>query len=155
MEPPQIRYTKTADGVSIAYFAIGTGPTMIAMPMMPVTHIELEWKVDGLRRYGEAVAQAGRYVRYDGRGFGLSDRNAHDFSLEAMVRDLEAVVDAVGSDSFVLMATQWMAMPALAYGALRPDRVSALVLRLGVARGEDLSGRVPALLELVRNDWEA
>jgi class 3 adenylate cyclase len=155
MEQPQIRYTKTSDGVSIAYFAIGSGRTLVYMPPAPWTHIELEWKVDDLRRGAEAVAQVGRYVRYDGRGFGLSDRSAHDFSLEAMVRDLEAVIDAVEPGPFALMATQFMAMPALVYAAKRPDRVSALVLWLGVARGRDLGGRLPALMELARNDWEA
>jgi len=155
VEQPQIRYTKTSDGANIAYFAIGRGPTLVYMPPMPWTHVELEWQVDDLRRGAEAVAHAGRYVRYDGRGFGLSDRSAHDFSLDAMVRDLEAVVDAIEPGSVALMATQWMAMPALQYASQRPDRVSALVLWLGVARGQDLGGRLPALMDLARNDWEA
>lgn len=155
MDQPQIRYTKTSDGVSIAYFAIGSGRTLVYMPPMPWTHIELEWNVDDLRRAAETVAQAGKYIRYDGRGCGLSERSARDFSLEAMVRDLEAVVEAVEPGPFALMATQWMAMPALRYALQRPDRVSALVLWLGVGRGADLGGRLPALIELARSDWEA
>lgn len=54
---------------------------------MPLTHIELEWKVDDLREAQEAAARWSTFIRYDGRGFGLSDRSATDFSVEAMVCD--------------------------------------------------------------------
>ncbi len=155
MDQPQIRYTKTSDGVSIAYFAIGSGRTLVYMPPMPWTHIELEWKVDDLRLGAEAAARAGRYVRYDGRGFGLSDRNERDFSVDAMVRDLEAVVDAVGLESFALMAHQNMAMPAVTFASRYPERVAALVLPMGYASGEAMvvSGRWNSILELARTDW--
>ena len=72
---PQIRYTKTSDGVSIAYYAIGRGPALVYMPPMPMTHLELERKVDDLREAHEAAARASTFIRYDGRGFGLSDRS--------------------------------------------------------------------------------
>ena len=156
MDQPQIRYTKTGDGVSIAYFAIGSGRTLVYMPPMPTTHVELEWQVEDLRRGAEGAARAGRFVRYDGRGFGLSDRNARDFSVDAMVRDLEAVVDAVGLESFALMAFQHMAMPALAYASRHPERVRALILPLGYARWEPTGAgpdRIHTTLGLARTDW--
>jgi len=152
---PQIRYTKTTDGIRIAYYAIGRGPALVYMPPMPLTHVELEWKVDDLRRAQEAAASASTFVRYDGRGFGLSDRSAKSFSLEAMVSDLEAVADTATPGLFALMATEHMAIPALAYAARHPERVTALVLWLGVSRGEDLfGGRMNTLLKLARSDWE-
>jgi hypothetical protein len=43
MTEPQIRYAKTSDGVSIAYYVIGQGPTLVYMPFMPFSHVELEW----------------------------------------------------------------------------------------------------------------
>ena len=42
------------------------------------------------------------FVRYDARGCGLSDWEA-EFSFEAWVRDLEAVVEASGSERFPLL----------------------------------------------------
>ena len=57
MAEPQIRYTKTSDGVSIAYYAIGGGPALVYMPPLPITHVELEWKVDDLRETHEAAAR--------------------------------------------------------------------------------------------------
>ena len=156
MAEPQIRYTKTSDGVSIAYYAMGRGPALVYMAPMPMTHLELEWKVDDLREAHEAAARASTFIRYDGRGCGMSDRSTKDFSLEAMVMDLEAVLDAAAPDRALgLMAAEHMAIPALAYAARHPERVGALVLWLGVPRGEDMfGGRMNTMLELARSDWE-
>jgi pimeloyl-ACP methyl ester carboxylesterase len=67
-------------------------------------------------------------VRYDGRGFGLSDRDATDFGLDARVRDLEAVVDALDLERFVLYAFSAGGPTAVTYVDRHPDRVSHLVL---------------------------
>ena len=39
-------------------------------------------------------------IRYDERGFGLSDWHVPDFALESRIKDLEAVIDAAGLESF-------------------------------------------------------
>src|SRR4051812_27586588 len=95
---PQIRYTKTSDGVNIAYYALGHGPTLIALPAGLGFAIEEEWKHPRLRAGAQAAAQSFTYVRYDPRGSGLSDRDVEAFSLDAMVQDVEAVADAVGDE---------------------------------------------------------
>jgi pimeloyl-ACP methyl ester carboxylesterase len=51
---------------------------------------------DGLARQGWTV------VRYDVRGMGASDRHVDDLSLDGRVRDLEAVVNRLGLERFVL-----------------------------------------------------
>ncbi len=154
MAEPQIRYTKTSDGVSIAYYAMGRGLPFVYIPPMPWTHLELEWKIDSLREGYETIARASTFVRYDGRGCGLSDRSTTDFSLDAMVSDLEAVMDAAAQGPAGLMATAYMAIPALAYAARHPERVGALVLWLGVSRGEDAFGeRMKTMVDLARSDW--
>ena len=68
------------------------------------------------------------FVRYDGRGFGLSDRNVEDFSLDARVRDLEAVVDALGLERFALYGISAGGPTAIAYTVRHPERVSRLIL---------------------------
>jgi class 3 adenylate cyclase len=155
MEQPQIRFTRTSDVASIAYYAIGHGPAIVQMPTLPASHVELDWRVEGLRLVRERLAATATLVRYDGRGFGNSDRSATDFSVEAMVRDLEAVTDALSLEPFVLTAATHMAIPALAYAARHPERVTALVLWLGMARGVHLgSGRGASWQELARTDWD-
>jgi len=68
------------------------------------------------------------FVRYDGRGFGLSDRDVEDFSLDARVRDLEAVVDALGLERFALYAISAGGPTAIAYTVRHSERVSRLIL---------------------------
>jgi hypothetical protein len=67
---PEIRFCKTSEGVSIAYYAIGHGPAIVNMPMMPTTYLELAWKVDDTREGTERAAALATVVHYDGRGFG-------------------------------------------------------------------------------------
>lgn len=67
-------------------------------------------------------------VRYDPRGSGLSDRDVTDFSLDALVSDLEAVVDALKLRRFPLIGLCQGGVIAVAYAARHPERVSRLVL---------------------------
>jgi len=135
---PQVRYARTSDGVSIAYWVIGSGQPIIYLPPLPMTHIELEWEVDDIRATYERTARNNVYVRYDGRGFGLSDTDAPDFSLGAMVRDLEAVVDVLALRRFVIMSATVMSPVALAFASAHADQVAAMVLWEG-ARGIDVT----------------
>ncbi len=130
---PQVRYARTSDGVSIAHWAIGSGQPIIYLPPMPITHVELEWQVDDLRATYERTARNNVYVRYDGRGFGLSDTDAPDFSLDAMVRDLEAVVDVLALRRFVVMSSAVESPVALAFASAHADQVAAMVLWEGRA----------------------
>src|SRR5438445_305493 len=59
---------------------------------------------------------------------GLSDRNTADFSLEAKVKDLEAVIDGAGIDRCAIMGLSEGGPTAVAYALKHPDRVSRLVL---------------------------
>jgi len=59
---------------------------------------------------------------------GLSDRDVSDFSLEAHVHDLEAVVDAAGLEKVALFGFSCGAAPAIAYVARHPERVSHLIV---------------------------
>src|SRR5438552_1592070 len=97
---PRIQYATTSDGVSIAYSVSGQGRPLIAMPVPGFSHAELSWQMFSVIL--QPLAAKYPTVSYDSRGTGLSDRSAVDFSIEAMTRDLEAVVDRNGFDSFVL-----------------------------------------------------
>jgi pimeloyl-ACP methyl ester carboxylesterase/DNA-binding CsgD family transcriptional regulator len=66
-------------------------------------------------------------VRYDERGYGLSDWDVDDFSLEARVSDLEAVVKDAGLDRFALMAMAQGGPASIVYAVRHPERVSRLI----------------------------
>jgi pimeloyl-ACP methyl ester carboxylesterase len=98
---PRIQYAKTSDGVNIAYAEFGEGPPLIVVGSPGLCHA-LSYKV--FEYFYQPLAARFRVVDYDSRGSGLSDRDAIDFSMEAMISDLEAVVAEKGFDSFVLVA---------------------------------------------------
>ncbi len=150
---PHIQYAQTKDGVSIAYYAIGQGPAVLFL-IMPFSHLEAEWQIDSLRMAYTAVAQWSTFVRLDPRGFGLSDRDPDDFALDSLVLDIEAVVDRLRLDELRIYSLGVASVPALAYTARHPDKVTHLVQTPAAASGEDLSAeRLLKLMELGKIDW--
>jgi len=147
---PRIQYAKTADGVNIAFWTLGEGTPFVHMPVLPWSHIQLEWQDPGFRRWYERVAERRRLIRYDGRGSGLSDRNVADYSLEAHVLDLQAVVERLGVQRLVLIGPVGAAPVAIAYAARHPEAVSQLVLWCPWAWG----ARAQAFRALREGDWE-
>ncbi len=124
---PRIRYARTADGISIAFWTLGDGFPLVYLAGGPWSHVEL-WNVPECRRWYERLARNRRLVRYAVRGTGLSDREVADFSLDALVRDAEAVVDQLGLERFALFGAADAGPVAIAYAARHPERVSQLVL---------------------------
>ena len=150
---PRIQYAKTTDGVSIAYWTLGEGRSFVYMPDIPFSNIQLEWRGWRSRRWYERLAERRRLVRYDGRGVGLSEREVTDFSLDAQVLDLEAVVDRLELEKFALFATVHGGPIAIAYAARHPEQVSHLFLWLSYARGSELRW-VRRLGGLMDKEWE-
>jgi class 3 adenylate cyclase len=153
---PRIQYAQTADGVSIAFWTLGDGTPLVHMPNLPWSHIQLEWQFPGYRNWYERLAEKRMLVRYDSRGSGLSHRDVADYSLEAYVLDLEAVVDRLGLQRFALVAPYHSGPVAIAYVTRRPERVSQLILWCSYARASDYfrSPQVESLRALRDKDWE-
>jgi len=153
---PRIQYAQTTDGVSIAFWTIGEGMPYVSMPVLPLTHVGLEWQWPELRRSYERLSERRMVVRYDGRGAGLSERDVTDFSLDAHVLDLEAVVDHLGLERFALAAFGSPGPVAIAYAARHPERVSHLLLWCSYARVSDWSRspQIQAVRSLLDKDWE-
>ena len=93
---PQIQYVTTSDGVSIAYYALGEGKPLVYLTSWPYQHLQPEWQNTLFIGYYEFMLETRRLIRFDGRGAGLSERDVGDFSLEALLLDLDAVVDQLG-----------------------------------------------------------
>jgi class 3 adenylate cyclase len=150
---PRIRYCTTSDGVNIAYSEVGEGPTLLLMPVPGFSHASMSWQMFGA--IFQPLAAKFRVINYDSRGSGLSDRTAIDFSIEAMLRDLEAVIEKAGKERFVLASWISGAPVAIKYTATNPERISHLVLSDGWSRFSDLSGSTAykAGLPLLDGDW--
>ena len=154
---PRVQYAKTADGVSIALWTLGEGIPLVLMLSLPFSHIQLEWQMPEFRRWYERLAERRKLVRYDGRGSGLSDRDVTDYSLDAHVLDLEAVVDRLGLEQFDLLAIYHAGPVAITYAARHPERVSHLVLWCSWARGSDVTGSplIQTMRGFISQNWEA
>src|SRR3990170_1890214 len=148
---PRIQYAKTTDGVNIAFWTLGEGLPFVCMPAM-FSHVQLDWQYPDVRRWYERLARGRMLVRYDGRGVGLSERNVTDYSLDARILDLEAVVGRLGLERFALWGTHDWGPVAIAYAARQPERVSHLVLWCTYAKTSDPPW-AKALDELVTKDW--
>jgi class 3 adenylate cyclase/pimeloyl-ACP methyl ester carboxylesterase len=133
---PRIQYAKTKDGVNIAFCVMGDGPPLVLVPSPPLTHAQLQWEV-GFPSVHQSLAHDFRLVWYDSRGSGLSDRDAIDFSMDAMIRDIEAVVARLGLETFVLCSIFDGVPLAVTYAATHPERVSHLILLDGWTKWSD------------------
>ena len=135
---PQIRYTKTSDGVSIAYYTMGEGLPLVVTSTVLWSHLRIQPCREYHRsRSGNGLGRGLQVVRYDARGTGLSDRHAFDFSLTARILDLEAVVERLQLRRFAIFGLTNGVPAAIAYAAGHPERVSHLILMGGYARGRD------------------
>ena len=151
---PRIRYAITVDGVSIAFWTLGKGEPLVYMAGGPWGHVEL-WDIPECRRWYERLAQERMLVRYDIRGTGYSERDVSDHSLDALVADVEAVVDRLDLDRFEMFGAFDAGPVAIAFSARHPERVSHLVLWCSWARTSEMrSPRIRAWLGLIDQDWE-
>jgi len=136
---PRIQYAKTADGVSIAFCVAGEGSPLMFLPRPPMCHVQLDWQVTFSYLY-QALARNHRFVWFDWPGAGLSDRDAIDFSMDAMVRSVEAVVARTGLEEFALSGHAGGALIAVTYAVAQPERVSHLILADGWTKFSELEG---------------
>jgi pimeloyl-ACP methyl ester carboxylesterase len=106
------------------------------------------------------LARGRTLVRYDPRGFGLSDREVRDVSLERHLEDFAAVVAAAGLARFALIGIAGGGAVAVHYAARHPERVSHLVLygtfllgRLVRSTTPEAMAETETLLRLVEVGW--
>jgi class 3 adenylate cyclase len=126
--PPETRYARTADGISIAYHTVGDGPIDLLWFHAFMGSLEVLWEFEGVRALSERFGAFGRLIRHDMRATGLSGHATSTPDLETQVQDALAVLDAVGSRSTVIMGTGPGAHAAAMFAATFPARTRALVL---------------------------
>jgi pimeloyl-ACP methyl ester carboxylesterase len=155
----QIRFCTSRDGTRIAYATCGEGPPLVWTGHF-IRHLEFDWDSPVWRPWRSLLMRGRTLIRYDWRGFGLSDRNGIKFSLEKHVEDLEAVARAAGLKHFVLFASSGGGMSAVAYTVRHPEQISRLVLYGTASRGRMARGETPeqaaereTLLRMIQVGW--
>ncbi len=136
--PPGLRqdihFCTATDGTRIAYATVGTGPPLVRAAHW-ITHLDYDWQSPVWRHWLVGLARDHQFIRYDERGCGLSAHDVDDFSIDAFVQDLEAVVDDLGLDRFPLLGVSQGGPIAITYAARHPERVSHLILLGAYAHG--------------------
>jgi DNA-binding winged helix-turn-helix (wHTH) protein/pimeloyl-ACP methyl ester carboxylesterase len=158
--PPSISYASTADRVQIAYAVYGGGPGIPLMTLMSPLESHLSHRLtlpwERLGRWSERCSAKRVVVMFDPRGSGLSDRDVPDVSVEARLKDIDAVAGQVGLRRFALYAEGTTSLVAVRYAAANPERVALLLLLGPVVSGADFwvkDARARALRELAESDW--
>ena len=157
IQQQDIQFCTTADGVSVAYSIVGSGPLLVRV-LGHFTHLEKEWEWPDLRHFWERLAERQTVVRYDGRGIGLSDRYEGEFTEETRQLDLDAVLTAIRAESATLLGISEGGWTAAMCAQQHPERVARLVLYGAYCRGAMARpGYDPeedqALVTLIRKGW--
>lgn len=154
-----ISFCRAPDGVQLAWAKVGSGPPLVKAANW-MNHLEYDWESPVFHPFLERLTTDYTLVRYDARGNGMSDWEVEELSLDAWVKDLEAVVDAAGLDRFPLLGISQGCAFSIAYAVRHPDRVSHLVLYGGYAlggrrRSAQERERRDAMTTLIRLGWGA
>lgn len=156
----KVNFVTAHDGAQLAMAEVGDGPALVKVANW-LTHVDLDWRSPVWSHWNQALGSSFRYVRYDARGCGLSDRELGDVDLtdiDVWVSDLESVVDGADVDRFVLLGVSQGAVPAIEFTRRHPERVSHLVLLGGYAqgmrlRGDEAAKRAETLVTLITDGW--
>lgn len=154
----RVKFCKTSDGTTIAYASVGEGPPILKSANW-LNHLEYDWESPVWRHIFRDITRENTLIRYDARGNGLSDWNVRDFSLEAQVSDLEAVVEAAQLSHFTLVGVSQGCAISVEFAARHPDKVARLILYGGYTRGwrkwrqPKLVQQTEAMLTLIRVGW--
>jgi pimeloyl-ACP methyl ester carboxylesterase/DNA-binding CsgD family transcriptional regulator len=155
--PPQdLRFCRSADGTRLAYAVHGSGPPLLLASCW-LSHLEFDWQSPVWRHFLHDLGRFATVIRYDERGFGMSDWDVTDFSLEARVADLAAVVDAAGLDRVAMVGMSQGGPVAIAYATQQPGRLSRLILYGtsvgGLRRGPEAAELEAAFLQMIKVGW--
>src|SRR3954470_9548432 len=97
-----IRFCRAADGTRLAFAFHGSGPPVVVASCW-LSHLQHDWQSPVWRHFLDDLGAVSTIIRYDERGFGMSDWDVEDFSIDARLADLEAIVEAAGYARFALL----------------------------------------------------
>jgi len=148
-----IRYVRSG-GVAIAYQVVGDGDIDLVYVPDFMSNLVYGWEYPRWRDFYVRLGRSFRLILFDKRGTGLSDHGGQFAALETRMEDLRAVLDAVGSERPVVLASHEGCGIAALYAATYPERTRALALFHSKAQGPGIEGeREQAGLSELRERW--
>ncbi len=137
IEPPEIRYATTSDGLHIAYQVEGSGSLdLVETGDGTLFSIDATSEQPRWQQWVDRLASFSRVIRFDLRGVGLSDPvgSSEPPTVEQWADDALAVMDSAGVDQAAILGCAMNGLLALLVAASHPERVRALVLVNAYAR---------------------
>ncbi|MEM7287332.1 MAG: alpha/beta fold hydrolase [Actinomycetota bacterium] len=130
---PPIRFAQ-ARGARLAYQDYGSGPpTIVAVPPL-AQNIEVAWEWPATRAMLERFGSFGRWIQFDKRGTGASDRRSRVPGIDERVDDMRAVMDAAEVDRAYIYGASEGGPMALLFAVTYPERVEGIILHGSGAR---------------------
>lgn len=126
-EVPPIHFAMS-NGSRIAYEFFGEGDHVVVSVPPMAQNIEVAWEWPLIRTMFEGFGAFARFLIFDKRGTGSSDRTSRMPGLDERVDDLKAVMDHAGVDQAHIMGTSEGGPMAILFAATYPERVQSLIL---------------------------
>ena len=120
------QYARNGD-THIGFTTMGDGPPDLVRVGIALGHLELDHEFARNRRMYERIASFSRFIDYDRRGSGISDRTVGAVPMEVEVEDLLAVLDAIGSKRSYLFGWGVGGSLSLVFAAIHPDRCAGVI----------------------------
>ena len=118
----------TSRGARIAYQDFGqTSPVVVAIPPT-AQNIEVAWEWPAVRAMFERFGSFSRWIQFDKRGSGASDRRTRAPGIDERVEDLRAVMDAAEVDRAFLYGASEGGPTCLLFAVTYPERVEGLII---------------------------
>lgn len=148
IEIPPIRFAH-ARGARLAYQDFGNGPPTVVSIPPTAQNIEVAWEREEIRWMLERFASFARFIHFDKRGTGCSDRRSRVNGIDERIDDLRAVMDDAGVERAHLFAASEGGPMAILFAVTFPNRVQSLTLL-----GSGASMLPPDMTDEERRDLE-
>ena len=126
---PETKFVWNGD-VALAYQVLGEGEPDLLYLQGWISNLELNWEHPIVARFLRGLARSRRLIMVDPRGIGVTERSspADVAPLETIMDDLAVVLDAVGSSSTAILATNELGMVANMFAATYPERTLGVIV---------------------------
>ena len=151
----EIRFCRASDGVRLAYAVHGSGPPLV-IDSCWLSHLQYDWQSPVWRHFLDDLGSICTVVRDDERGYGLSDWDIGDYSLDTRVADLQTIVASAGLGRFALLGMSQGGAVSIQYAVRHPDRLTRLILFgawAALARTAEARELLETFLSMTRVGW--